>query len=130
MNPTVYYAHSKKIYGTKREIKERAFLEKTFMNVCCPNRDIGERGDIEPYLEMVRKCIKVICSEYLNHIGKGVLAEVQEALDKKKPVFCIKRYRANYYLVPVEGVEVFDEYDWKVFYGRLILKKIKKGIKK
>ncbi|HEY5268604.1 MAG TPA: hypothetical protein VII94_05805, partial [Candidatus Saccharimonadales bacterium] len=61
------------------------------------------------------------CSEYLDHIGRGVFAEVDEALRKKKTVFCLRKQKDGYFLFQVSGVRIVDEDDWKVEYGRIIL---------
>lgn len=122
MKKAVYYAHSKLIYDTPREKSERSFLEKSFGKVCCPNRDIGEQGSIDPYLNRVQRSSQVICSEYQRHIGKGVFTEVSEALERGKKVFRLKKVKVGWMLEPVSAVKVVDEFDWKVCYGKLILK--------
>jgi hypothetical protein len=124
MKDLIYYAHSKLIYGTTREEKERAYLEKLF-KVICPNRDMGERGSIDPYLDMVSQCSAVICSEYEKHIGRGVFSEVEHALKLGKRVLCIRGEPGEYILHPIQGIKIIDENDWRYFYGKIILMKIK-----
>jgi len=116
----IYYAHSKIIYGSKREVKERKFLEKKFI-VLCPNRDIGEKGFMEPYLQAIKGCSKVICSEYSGYIGRGVFEEVKSALEDNKPVLCLRLKKSKFNLIEVINVEIVDECDWKFQYGKLIL---------
>lgn len=118
-NPTVYYAHSKLIYDSERENKELSFLKKKF-NLIDPNGDIGERGSIEPYLKVISTCNMVICSEYKEHIGRGVFEEVLFALNKGIKVFCLKKKIGMFYLSKVINVIENDVYDWKIKYGRII----------
>ena len=56
MKKKIYYAHSMKIYDTDREKKERAYLEKLFGSVICPNRDMKYDGN-----GMVLYLKKVLC---------------------------------------------------------------------
>lgn len=116
---SVYYAHSKKIYGFDREAKERGFLEKNFRKVVCPNRDMGELGSMDPYLRMVRKCNVVVCSEFNSYIGRGVYQEIVEGLNKKKKVFCLRKIEDRYVLLPVASVSIVDADDWKVKFGKV-----------
>lgn len=118
----IYYAHSKKIYGSKREREERDFLSKIF-NVVCPNRDMGELGRIEPYLKMVESCEYIVCSTYKNHIGKGVYSEIAHGLEKRIPVFCLKKQLSGYKLLEVLRVKEVDAWmsDWSVKFGKVVL---------
>lgn len=116
----VYYAHSKRIYDTLREKKELKYLRKKFANnVVDPNKDIGELGDMEPYLRKVRECDIIVCSEFEKHVGRGVFEEVAEGLRKRKKVFVLKKGIFGFCLKKIKGLEVDDYTDWKVYYGRV-----------
>lgn len=117
----IYYAHSKRIYDTKQEKKERDFLEMRF-KVICPNRDMNELGNIQPYLDKIGTCEMVICSEYKKHIGYGVFAEIKHALQLNKPIFVLRSKK----LIPIQNCEVVDETDWKIYYGKIITQPKKK----
>ena len=115
-----YYAHSKRIYGSKQEKAELNWLNKMFAEVLDPNTGLGELGSIDPYLKAVSNCGEVVVSEYEKHIGKGAFSEVRQALSQNKPVHCIRKNRKGFYLVAVTGVAVVDEYDWAVRYGKVL----------
>lgn len=112
-----YWAHSKKIYGTPEEAEILAVLEKVFDKVVCPNRDIGEKGDIQPYLDAIDDCDAVIVSEYQDHIGKGVYDEITFAIrEKDMDVYALR----NWEFVGVIAAKIVDPNDWAVNYGRLV----------
>jgi len=112
-----YWAHSKKIYGTPEEAEILAVLEKVFGKVVCPNRDIGEKGDIQPYLDAIDNCDTVIVSEYQDHIGKGVYDEITFAIrEKDMDVYALR----NWEFVGVIAAKIVDPNDWAVNYGRLV----------
>lgn len=120
-NKIVYYAHSKLIYNSLREKVERDFLERTFKKVICPNRDMGELGEMDPYLRKVETCDIVVCSEYEKHIGKGVFEEVNLALKLAIEVFCLRRQKrtCKFIFKTVTNVKIVDEQDWKYYYGKI-----------
>ncbi len=113
----IYYAHSKKIYGTDQEREELAFLESIFDDVVCPNRDMGELGVMEPYLQKVDECRIVVCSEFKGHVGNGVASEVVRAIANEHPAYCLRNKR----LYRVGGIKVVDNGDWSVKYGKVRL---------
>ncbi len=116
----VYYAHSKRIYDTPREAKELRYLNKKFSNnIVDPNKDIGELGNMEPYLKKVRECDIVICSEFMKHIGKGVYEEVADGLRKNKKVFVLRKGIFGFCLKKVKELKIIDSIDWKIYYGKL-----------
>ena len=41
-NIRVYYAHSKRTYGSEKEQNEYLFLKSIYPKTICPNKDIGE----------------------------------------------------------------------------------------
>lgn len=125
----IYYAHSKKIYETKREKQELKWLRKRFGRVIVdPNHDMGCFNNIEPYLDKVDECTQVICSEYKRHIGFGIFTEIEFAFKKKKAVRCLRKKLGRFYLVKVKAVEVIDRYDWGIRYGKVIIDKAKKRV--
>ena len=113
----VYWAHSKKIYNTPEEAVILAILEKCFTTVVCPNRDIGEKGGIKPYLDAIAACDAVIVSEYQNHIGRGAFDEITFAIrEKDMDVYALR----NWEFVGVIAAKIVDPNDWSVNYGRLV----------
>lgn len=114
-----YYAHSKRIYNTKREKAEEKFLKKKF-EVVNPNTDIGELNSMLPYLKMVDDCVGVVCSEVDGFIGKGVYEEVKRAVETGKPTMLLKKSFLSYKLIPIKSIpKIYDENDWKIRYAKL-----------
>ena len=114
----IYFAHSKKIYNTETESRYKQLIEDTFpIPVLCPNKDMGELGRMEPYLEKVRKCDIVVCTKYKDFIGKGVTEEVEAAIRAEKPVLCLSK--GKFYRV--YGTKIYDSTDWSIQYARLVL---------
>lgn len=121
----IYFAHSKKIYGTDAEEALRDLIENTLgkrFKVICPNRDLIYDGrGMELYLAQVRKSKLVICSEYRGFVGKGVYEEVKEAIKNNIPVYALRGLSFIY----VKDVEINDVDDWGVEYGKLITENLK-----
>lgn len=116
----IYYAHSKLIYNTKRESRELSYLMKRYANnIVDPNKMMGELGSIEPYLNMVRTCNIVVCSEYKEHVGYGVYREIAEAFKFNKDVFVLRKSFLGFKLIRVKRIIIFDPNDWKVYYGKI-----------
>jgi len=118
----VYYAHSMQIYNTERECRELAFLKGIHPNLICPNNDLGkiDKG-MAGYLKIASWADKVICSEYKNHIGSGVFSEIELALKKNIPVYCLKKVKRKYKLLLVKGVYIIDIFDPKINYAKVQL---------
>ena len=113
----LYYAHSKKIYNTEVEEDEYSKIRKRFpdAHIVCPNRDVGEKGSINPYLQVVKQCDVVVCSEFKKLVGKGVATEVTTAISDKKPVYNLSKDFKE-----VSGIKLVNNgKDW-VEYARLI----------
>lgn len=110
-----YFAHSKKLYGTKLEKDLKQILESLNYPILCPNKDIGELGGIQPYLEIIDQCAGLIVHEYQNFVGKGCFMEVQHALINNKLVFVLRGTT----LVPVHSVHLIDPTDWTFKYGQI-----------
>lgn len=116
---TCYYAHSMQIYDSTSEQLERAFLEQ-FYKVTCPNRDIGERGRMEPYIQRVATCDIVVCSEVAGHIGRGVYEEVRHAMKLRKPVYCLRSSpKTGTILRRVNSAQIANPDDWVFTYATL-----------
>ena len=119
----VYYAHSKLIYNTKREKKELQFLRNKFTSVCNPNTDItwDNTTKMEPFFKAVKNSDIIIISEYKKHIGKGVYDEIKLAINSHISVLCLRKKLFKYRLHQVASVELVDEKNWKIKYGKVIL---------
>lgn len=122
MSMRAYFAHSKLDYGTRKEVRVRLRIRQRFGDVLCPNRDIGERGSIAPYLEAIDQCQTVAVLEHGGFVGRGVFVEVEHALSRKKPVWALRGPD----WAPVKGVRLFDPDDWKLRYGKLQISKQRK----
>jgi len=114
-----YYAHSMRIYNTPEEHRVQNFLQLSGFDVLCPNRDVGEKGSIEPYLEIVKQCKDVVVTEFKGSIGRGAFSEVRCAFDNRIPVKLLRGEE----LFDVQNVKVHDASDWKVHYGKLEIKR-------
>lgn len=109
-----YFAHSKQKYNTSEEKNEYDFINKNFYGITiCPNANIGELGDIKPYLDIVRKADVVFASELNECIGRGVYDECKLALEMAIPVFVIRMKNNNYYFDKLSSLEIINEWDYK-----------------
>lgn len=115
---TAYYAHSIRIYNSKLEKEEFDFINNRCKGkVICPNKELGELGDIKKYLEVVKSCKEVYISEYGGMIGKGVFAECKTALKENIPVYIIRKdIDKKFYVLEVKDVERTEYHDF-VRYG-------------
>ena len=121
-----------KIYDSEREQEEISFIKTAFskgFRIINPNTDIEKKNKEKPSSEIMKLCLKavkkariVICSEYHDHIGKGIYQELELVLEKKIPVFCIVKKDSEYGLKKVVSLEIDNEKDWSVSYGKLIFK--------
>jgi len=117
----VYYSHSMRIYDTKREQKELEIIKnhwKGHVKILNPNGEIQWEGSMEPYLKAAHKTDYVVCSEYKEHVGKGVFCEICSALAHSVPVLVIRDDKLHY----VNGIVEDDRNDWAINYGKLIVK--------
>ena len=116
----IYYAHSKRSYDTRREKSELRWLRKRY-DVVDPNKDMGELGSREPYLQMVRTCGSVVCSEHNGHLTRGTYEEVYHALVWGYPVLCIRRkgILRGFVLLKVIGLQIVDGRDYAGKYSRV-----------
>jgi hypothetical protein len=112
------------IYSTEEEKLQRAFIESKFDKVICPNRDVGELGSIEPYLKIIeKKCTHVVCSEFLELVGRGVWDEVRHARKLKLPIYCVRKVDNKYKLLKVKSGKVVDKDNWRN-YAKLFCEEI------
>lgn len=111
---TAYFAHSKRDYGTDKERHALAFLKENH-RVFCPHHNLGETGSIAHYLNVVTWCDCMIVMEHKGHIGKGVFQEVNHAISQNKLVWVLRGKS----LIPIKCIEIVDETDWCVRYGKI-----------
>ncbi len=87
-----YYAHSMRKYNSSEEAEEIAFIQKHFKGeVICPNVNLGELGNIERYLEVIKSVDCVYATEFRGYIGRGVFDECSFALKNKITVLAVRR---------------------------------------
>jgi hypothetical protein len=117
-----YYAHSMKIYNSKREAEEYAYIKSIFKgNVVCPNKDLGELGSMKRYLNVVSDADAVYASEFNERVGKGVFEECETALKLGIPVYVVRKGVKGFYCFPVSGLKIENQgINW-VFYGSLVV---------
>jgi hypothetical protein len=116
-----YYAHSKRIYNKPIEKLEYDFIQSNFYGHCiCPNLHIGEKGGIQPYLDIIKKYDVVYISEYEGFIGKGVAEECLTALEHNIPIHILKGEYPNFNLKKVTGIEIINSNNW-IQYAKVIL---------
>lgn len=93
---TAYYAHSMRIYNSQREKEEFEFIKTRFNGkVICPNKELGELGNIDEYLKVVKGCSVLYISEYKEFIGKGVFLECRCAMENEIPIYLIRKDVGN-----------------------------------
>lgn len=120
---TAYFAHSKKKYNTSEEAEELAFIKKHFDGkVICPYNDLGELGDIELYLEVIKSVDCVYVTEYRGYIGRGVFDECTFALKNNINVLVVRKDVKGVFFVQevIETVET-NSYNY-ISFGCLITK--------
>jgi len=113
-----YFAHSKLSYGSQTEKEARKYLEGKF-KVICPNRDLGELGSIQPYLEKIDTCSVVVAMEHKKHIGKGVYDELHHAIAERKETYVLRKFNDSFVLRVIKVLNIVDPDDWKLNYGTL-----------
>lgn len=121
----IYYAHSKKIYGTSKETAELKFIKEKFpdAHILCPHTTIGELADFNDYLHVVDCCTLLIASEVEGYIGKGVFCEISRGFGNGTIVNVLRKQDNKYSLNQVTGIEMFNQADWKNKFGKIIIKK-------
>ena len=103
-----YYAHSMRKYNSSEEAEEIAFIQKHFKGeVICPNVNLGELGDIEHYLEVIKSVDCVYATEFRGYVGRGVFDECTFALKNKIKVFVVRKDHKGKFFVQevIESIE-------------------------
>lgn len=120
---TAYFAHSKRKYNTADEAAELAFIKKHFGGkVVCPNNDLGELGDIENYLKIIKSTEYVYASEFHGMIGRGVYDKCHFALTNGINVLVVRKdTKGNFFVQMVRDVIEINENDF-IRFGLLITK--------
>lgn len=121
-NKQVYYAHSLKIYNTRREKNELRYLKRKFFKIFNPKTELqwDSMTKMQPYFEAVQGSTLIIASEYKKYIGKGVFDEIKIALKNKIPAFCLKKKFFKFKLIRIKDIKYIG-IDWKKYYGKIIL---------
>ena len=83
---------------------------------------MGELGSITPYLNRIDEVEVVVASEVEGHVGRGVFAEVEHGIRCNKQVFVLRGKN----LFEVAIAKTVDEDDWRLHYGKLIVRKLNK----
>ena len=76
---------------------------------------------MEPYFRAVKNSDLIVVSEFKNHIGKGVYDEIRKALNNNILVLCLRRKIFTFFLCEVKDLELVNNDDWKINYGKLKL---------
>jgi hypothetical protein len=116
----IYYAHSRCIYDTIREMNEYAFLHDYYSPQKVINPAHLNIKGIKKFLAIVSQCNTLVASEYEGHIGRGVFCEIARALSEDIKVLVLRRPGKEYTLEPVTGIQVLNQHDWKVKYGKIL----------
>jgi hypothetical protein len=118
-----YYAHSMRKYNSSDETEEMAFIQKHFRGeVICPNLNLGELGDIEHYLEVIKSVDCVYATEFRGYIGRGVFDECTFALKNKINVLVVRKdLKGKFFVQEVSDVLETSSFNF-VSYGCLITK--------
>ena len=104
---TAYFAHSMKIYNTQIETEQFEFIKTRFNGkVICPNKELGELGDVKAYIEVVKKCSILYITEYQKMIGRGVYLECKSAIENNIPILVVRKdVDGVFYILEVKDVE-------------------------
>jgi hypothetical protein len=116
----IYYAHSRCIYDTIREMNEYAFLYDYYSPQKVINPAFLPFKGMKKYLEYVSHCNEVVASELDGYIGKGVFCEIARAMSDGIPVKVLRKKGKEYTLESVTGIQVLNQHDWKVKYGKIL----------
>ena len=118
-----YYAHSMRKYNSSEEAEEIAFIQKHFKGeVICPNVNLGELGNIERYLEVIKSVDCVYATEFRGYIGRGVFDECTFALKNKIKVFAVRKvHKRKFFVQEVSEVIETNSFNF-VCFGCLITK--------
>lgn len=110
-----YFAHSKLDYDKEKEHQTKARIAEFGFRVFCPNKNLGETGNISHYLRVLDWCDLVFALEHDGYIGRGVYAEIERALSIKKPCFVIRK-NLFYKIISIKQE---PSGDWRIRYGKI-----------
>ena len=116
----LYYAHSRKTYGTRKEKRELRLIKKQFPDYYIVNPatvnwiSMYEEGIMDECKSIVRQAAVVVASEYANHIGRGVFEELSEKTKAKKLLLRNKEFIENF------SLKIVDRDDWRIKYGKIL----------
>ena len=116
----LYYAHSKRTYGTRKEKKELRLIKKQFPGYKIINPaelnfvNMHENNIIDECKAIVRQVHTVIGSKFGGHVGRGVFEELAEKSRAKKYILRKKRFIENF------SLRVVDKNDWRYCYGEIV----------
>ena len=125
----VYFSHSVRDFGRPAAATVRTAIasrwpqatlldpEKMDLPALAKARGGWEEAYRAVIHEQVGKAGAVAVLEHMEHVGRGVFAEVRNALEVNIPVWAFRGGRFQ----RVREVQVANESDWKVTYGRLVL---------
>ena len=121
---SVYYAHSLRIYRTKREEAEVRQIQAYFPDheVVNPrtglfiHRPAGLTA-MQQCINLVGLCKVLVFSEYQGHIGAGVWAEIKHAQGRGMLVYLL-RDADLYSNFKLELIDL----DWAVRYGKVVFR--------
>lgn len=131
----VYFAHSMLDYGSERAAAARDLIRanwKGFRLLDPEKMDWGKEarrlGSFETvYDYVINAATEVVVLERDGHVGKGVYSEVRRALALVKPTWALRKkvsgspVEVRFYRARVHRVDLVDESDWKLRYGRLLV---------
>lgn len=127
----VYFAHSKKVYGTDEAEKARQAIfqllpdHKMLDPERLPWKDYEEQAVAKGlrkdsvYQAVVRKASRVVAYEHQDHIGRGVYTELTIARALGKPIHVLRFVGGTPYLLTVKHI-IRAGGDWKVRYARIV----------
>jgi hypothetical protein len=119
-----YHSHSTRTYNTEIEKREQDYLRTIFNGIIiCPNKNMRMVKINQHYLDIVAKADCIFVSEYDGFLGKGSFGECVLALNKKIPVYTIKRNEVELWIEKVTEVIQISENNLSEF-GLLISKKL------
>jgi len=115
----IYYAHSKRIYWSKREEKEIAVIQDKYPKAEIVNPSGIFRREMDWQLFMANEFPRmdlVVFSDFKGYIGKGVFEEINTAIGLEIPVLYLNE---NGELVDVFRFGEPNPEDW-VFHCRMM----------
>jgi hypothetical protein len=118
-----YFSHSIEKFNKAQEQLEYDFIDRHFNGfVICPNKHIGARGSMKPYLDILAKVDVVFVSEFEGFVGRGVYQECFCSMEMKLPVYVLKEKKNTFYFEVLTSIEIIDKTNCKK-YGKLTSKK-------